>query len=140
MIKLSSVVEKAIRAETESAYPDECCGVMLGLLDENGKRVVSEIVPVLNTREDEEKYHRFSIEPDDLMRVELGARKKKLDVLGFYHSHPDHPARPSEFDRTHAVTFYSYVIVSVEKGISKDLTSWELSRDFTQFFSEEVES
>jgi proteasome lid subunit RPN8/RPN11 len=72
------------------------------------------------------------------MRAELAARKEGRDVLGFYHSHPDHPAEPSDFDREHALPFYSYIIVSVEKGRAVNLRSWELAPDRAKFLEEEL--
>jgi proteasome lid subunit RPN8/RPN11 len=136
--------EAAIRAEGEKAYPNECCGVLLGKLEdtaeglEGGKRRVENIIPIENSREEAERYHRFEIQPEDLMRAELAARKAGRDVLGFYHSHPDHPAKPSDFDREHALPFYSYVIAGVNKGRAGELTSWELAPDRANFLEEEI--
>jgi proteasome lid subunit RPN8/RPN11 len=107
---------------------------MLGSIGEAGDRRVTAIIGVENAREDGERYHRFVIEPEDFMRAEAEARRMGLDVLGFYHSHPDHPAEPSDYDREHAMPFYSYVIVSVEEGTASELTSWELAADRSEFF------
>ncbi len=84
----------------------------------------------------ETEKNRFLIDPLDQLRVEKDARKRGLDVLGYYHSHPDHPARPSDYDRDHAWPWYSYVIISVEKGVPKDLTSWLLAEDRSTFGAE----
>ncbi|GHU54408.1 hypothetical protein FACS189442_0600 [Spirochaetia bacterium] len=139
MIELG-VWDAAIRREGEKAYPKECCGALLGtLLDDNSRRVEN-ILPIDNKREEAEQYHRFEIQPEDYMRAEKTARSQGRDVLGFYHSHPDHPAKPSDFDRDHALPFYSYVIAAVEKGKAVDLTSWELTTDRTQFLEEELKS
>jgi proteasome lid subunit RPN8/RPN11 len=129
VISLPEGVNLAIRSEGERTYPNECCGILLGVLDDDGTRAVSEILPVDNAREEGEQYHRFVIEPEDFMRAEVSAGRRGLGVLGFYHSHPDHPARPSEYDREHALPFYSYVIVAVERGRAAELTSWELAPD-----------
>jgi proteasome lid subunit RPN8/RPN11 len=136
MISLPEEIKTAISVEGERAYPNECCGLLLGRLEGTDERIVLEIQAADNSREAEEQYHRFVIEPEDFMRAELSARKRGLDVLGFYHSHPDHPARPSDYDREHAIPFYSYVIVSVEGGTAKELTSWELKADRSQFVQE----
>jgi proteasome lid subunit RPN8/RPN11 len=132
VISLSHEVALSIRTEGERAYPDECCGFLLGRAGETD-RTVAEILPVQNDREEEERYHRFAIGPDDFMRAEREACRLGLDVLGFYHSHPDHPAIPSDFDREPALPFNSYVIISVEGGRAGDITSWELSLDRAKF-------
>jgi proteasome lid subunit RPN8/RPN11 len=107
-------------------------------MDDSGKKQASGIIPIENAREAEEQYHRFRIEAEDLMKAELAARKQGWDVLGFYHSHPDHPAWPSDYDREYALPFYSYVIVSVERGKAAELTSWELAADRGEFNGEMV--
>jgi proteasome lid subunit RPN8/RPN11 len=136
MIVLPDPVSRAIMSEGERAYPNECCGALLGLADESGGRAVSEILPIHNGREAEEQYHRFEIGPDDFMASEKTARVRGLGVIGFYHSHPDHPAVPSDYDREHALPWYSYVIVAVEAGAAGDLTSWELDGDRSRFLKE----
>jgi len=140
MLLLSSGLEAKIRTVGEAAYPDECCGILIGEIDSNGRKNVKRIEAVNNSREDGEKYHRFLITPEDVFRAERDAQTAKLELIGFYHSHPDHLASPSEFDREHALPFYSYVIVSVEKSKAKDIKSWELSSDRSIFTSEEIES
>ncbi|MDR3280126.1 MAG: M67 family metallopeptidase [Synergistaceae bacterium] len=136
MIVLPDSASAAIMSEGERAYPNECCGALLGSMDDSGGRVVSEILPIHNGRETEEQYHRFVIGPDDFMASEKTARARGLDVIGFYHSHPDHPAVPSDYDREHALPWYSYVIVAVKSGVSGDLTSWELDGDRSRFIKE----
>ena len=122
----------------EAAYPDECCGILLGEIDSAGNKIVKQLQAINNAREDGEKYHRFLITPEDMLQAEQTARAAKMEVIGFYHSHPDHPAVPSEYDRDHALPFYSYAIVSVEKEKAKELTSWELSEDRTVFLPEKI--
>ncbi|MDR2134913.1 MAG: M67 family metallopeptidase [Treponema sp.] len=139
MIKLSAPWQNAIRAEGEKVYPNECCGILLGAICDDDSRVVEDIIPIDNAREREEQYHRFKIEPEDFMRAEKEAAARGRDVLGFYHSHPDHPARPSGYDRDNAVPFYSYIIVSIEKAKASALTSWRLSDDREEFFEEEIQ-
>jgi proteasome lid subunit RPN8/RPN11 len=138
MILLPEKWEDLIRKEGEISYPNECCGILLGTIAEDDSRVVEDIIPIRNAREAEEQYHRFRIEPEDLMKAELEARKRTLDVLGLYHSHPDHPAKPSDFDREHALPFYSYIITAVDKGQAGDFTSWELKTDRSEFLREDI--
>jgi len=140
MLKLLLEHEKTIRAEGEIAYPNECCGILIGEIDDKGVKTVKCTEAIRNAREDGEQYHRFLITPEDMMQAERSARKRKLDVIGFYHSHPDHPALPSDYDKEHALPFYSYVIVSVSKSTAKELTSWELTADRKHFVSEEIYS
>jgi proteasome lid subunit RPN8/RPN11 len=139
MLFLSSELETNIRIAGEAAYPDECCGVLMGDIDNDGNKTVRRTEAINNAREDGEKYHRFLITPEDMLHAEQTARAAKLEVIGFYHSHPDHPASPSEYDKDHALPFYSYAIVSVEKGTAKELASWELSADRAVFLPEEIE-
>jgi proteasome lid subunit RPN8/RPN11 len=136
MLLLSKTLEQEIRDHGARDYPHECCGAMLGT-DGDGGREVRVLFPLINRRDDSPR-NRFSITPDDFRAAEKAAAERGLDLLGWYHSHPDHPARPSEFDREHAWPWYSYVIVSVDGGEPKDLTSWQLKDDRSQFFSEEV--
>jgi len=138
MLKLFSEHEKIIRAEGENAYPNECCGILIGEIDDKGVKTVKYMEAIHNAREDSEQYHRFLIMPEDMMQAEQTARKRKQDVIGFYHSHPDHPAIPSDYDKEHALPFYSYIIVSVMQGKSKELTSWELTSDRKNFESEKI--
>jgi proteasome lid subunit RPN8/RPN11 len=138
VLELGADLAQAVREEGEKAYPSECCGFVLGTLRENGGRKAEALIPIDNAREAEEQYHRFKIEPEDFMQAEREARARNLDIIGFYHSHPDHPARPSDYDREQALPFYSYLIVSVERGRAGALTSWELAADRTAFTEEEI--
>jgi len=138
MLYLSSELERNIRTHGETAYPNECCGVLIGEVDNAGDKTVKHTLTIDNAREDGEQYHRFLITPEDMLRAEQAARAMKLDVIGFYHSHPDHPSAPSNYDKDHALPFYSYVIVSVDKGKARILTSWELKDDRTDFIQEEI--
>jgi proteasome lid subunit RPN8/RPN11 len=138
MLRLSSAMERNIRTHGETAYPNECCGVLIGEVDNEGGKTVRSTLTIDNAREDGEQYHRFLITPEDMMKAEQMARSMKLDVIGFYHSHPDHPSAPSGYDKDHALPFYSYVIVSVDKGKAQILTSWELTDDRTDFIQEEI--
>ena len=131
-LRLAPSQAEQIRREGAAAYPNECCGIIYGH-DRGAERVVSRLEPVANVFDEQERYHRFSISGEQLMRAERTAGDRGELVLGFYHSHPDHPARPSEYDRTHAWPFYSYVIVAIAKGAPADMTSWQLN-DQTELF------
>jgi proteasome lid subunit RPN8/RPN11 len=116
MLFLYSKQEEFIRIDAQTVYPNECCGVLIGEINDSGVKTVKHVQTIRNSREDEEQYHRFLITPQDMLQVEQAARVMKLDVIGFYHSHPDHPSAPSGYDKDHALPFYSYVIVSVKQG------------------------
>jgi proteasome lid subunit RPN8/RPN11 len=126
-LRLSSAVLQGIRREAEEAYPAECCGVLAGC--DNGVKDVARLVPVPNRRTDDP--HRYLISPDDLRQITAQLRESGLDVLGFYHSHPDHPPAPSAFDVEHAWPWYSYVIVQVSGGRAGEFASWQLEDDRT---------
>jgi proteasome lid subunit RPN8/RPN11 len=140
MLQLSSELEKNIRTDGETAYPNECCGILIGEVDSAGAKIARRTLTINNAREDGEQYHRFLITPEDMLRAEQTARAMKLDVIGFYHSHPDHPSAPSGYDKDHALPFYSYVIVSVDNGKAQILTSWELTDDRIDFVREKINS
>jgi proteasome lid subunit RPN8/RPN11 len=140
MLQLSSELEKNIRTDGETAYPNECCGILIGEVDSAGAKIVRRTLTINNAREDGEQYHRFLITPEDMLRAEQTARAMKLDVIGFYHSHPDHPSAPSGYDKDNALPFYSYVIVSVDNGKAQILTSWELTDDRIDFVREKINS
>jgi proteasome lid subunit RPN8/RPN11 len=128
-----------IQREGADAYPNECCGAMLGKDQPDARRLVTRLEPLGNSFEAGEQYHRFALDPRDLMHLEKRAGDAGLSVLGFYHSHPDHPARPSEYDRQHAWPFYSYVIVAIANRNPVDLTSWQLDESTEQFKPETIE-
>ena len=138
MLILALEHENTMRTDGETAYPNECCGVLVGTIERSGDKVVRHALAIRNARDDGEQYHRFLITPEDMLHAERNARTMKLDVIGFYHSHPDHPAVPSEYDKDHALPFYSYVIVAVEQGVAKDITNWELTTDRTDFVPEQI--
>ena len=152
-LKLTSKHWQEICSHGVRDYPNECCGILLGR-DDSGDKKVLEVVPLKNLRHDpvraqeflpldepgrESERNRFLIDPLEQLRVEKSARARSWDVLGYYHSHPDHPARPSEYDREHAWPWYSYIIVSVEKGEPKDMTCWVLSDDRSRFDPEQMD-
>jgi proteasome lid subunit RPN8/RPN11 len=142
MIRIAPDLIAAIRAHAERDYPSECCGALLGRAGSApspaSTKWVLALEPVENRREAEAASRRFLITADDYRAIERVAREKSLDVLGFYHSHPDQPARPSEYDREHALPSFSYVIVSVRDGRAGELTSWTLEDDRNAFTPESV--
>lgn len=121
-------------ADALAAYPDECCGFLFGS-DGEDIRFVKQIKVVNNAKEGD-KRRRFEISPKDYMLAERYAEEQGLQLLGVYHSHPDHPAIPSEHDRIAAQPFFSYIILSVYRGEFKSLRSWQLNEQF--FFEEEM--
>jgi proteasome lid subunit RPN8/RPN11 len=135
------LVEK-IRRHGAETYPHECCGALLGhdaeARGETPGREVLGLHALVNRRDDSPRT-RFSVTADDVRDAEKVAREQGLDVIGWYHSHPDHPARPSEFDLEHAWPWYSYIIVSVQHGAPQEMTSWRLEDDRTKFSPEALE-
>jgi len=129
-----------IRRHGERDYPFECCGLMLGRFEKEGRKIVIETYSISNARAEEAKRNRFLIRPEELMRGEKYAREQGLDVVGFYHSHPDDVAVPSQYDLEHAWPTYSYVVVAVDKGRAADLRSWEMESDRSQFNEEQIVS
>ena len=137
MIYLTEELIKQIERHGEATYPHECGGMLIGRF-ENNEKTILELLPMENAMDDAEKHNRVLITPRDVLRAERYAREKKLDVVGYYHSHPDHPAIPSQFDLDHALPVWSYIIVSVEQGTAVDVRSWEMENDRSQFNEEEI--
>ena len=137
MISISEQLLSEIREHGIRDYPYECCGLLLGRYEADAK-IARETHPISNAREESAKRNRFLIQPEELMRGERYARSKELEVVGFYHSHPDSPARPSQYDLEHAWPTYSYIIVSTSEGHSSDLFSWEQEPDRLKFNPEEI--
>jgi len=139
MIQLAARQRNEIGAHGERDYPYECCGLLLGSFSGNGGgKVCSEIYPISNAREEEAKRNRFLIRPEELMRGEKYAASKGFDIVGFYHSHPDHTAVPSAYDLDHAWPGYSYIVVAVKSGRAEDLLSWEMQPDRSRFKEDEI--
>jgi proteasome lid subunit RPN8/RPN11 len=136
-LRLRAIHTERVHAHLCRAYPEEGCGVLLGR-DEGAMRTVERVVEFENQREDSRR-NRYLISPEQLLTVEREAREEGLDVLGFFHSHPDHPAMPSAFDLEHAWPYYSYLIVSVERGRVADARAWRLAPDRSRFEPETLE-
>ncbi len=140
-LKISSELADKIRAHGAQTYPHECCGALLGrdteVADRRVYREIHGLHPLVNRRDDSPN-NRFSVTSQDVLDAEKAARQQGLEVVGWYHSHPDHPARPSQYDRDHAWPWYSYIIVSVANRIPEEMTSWRLTDDRTEFELEEI--
>ena len=142
MLKLPQSAYTSLRLHGEETYPHECCGVLLGQADENGARTVTSVARAGNTRTDS-AHNRYNIDPKDLIRIQREGRERGEDIIGFYHSHPDHPAQWSPTDLAEAHWFgCSYVITSVEKGKAVLTSSFELTgsnEDDKKFVDEKIE-
>lgn len=134
MIMVESLTEKIMNDDAVKAFPDECCGFMFGYEDEAGTRVVTDVLPINNSAVENRK-RRFEIAAKDYMKGERYAMENDVTLLGIYHSHPNHPAIPSEHDRVAAQPFFSYVIISTESDGVKNTRSWVLN-DQSQFDEE----
>ncbi len=138
MLLIDNDVIAAIIEHAEREYPHECGGMLVGRFSEGGK-AVKEIFPLENAREAHARHHRVLIVPKDVMRAERYAREKKLDVVGYYHSHPNAPAVPSQYDLDHALPVWSYVIASVANAKVGDIRSWVMENDRSKFNDEPIE-
>jgi proteasome lid subunit RPN8/RPN11 len=140
-LKISSELADKIRAHGAQTYPHECCGALLGkdvkVADRRVYREIHALHPLVNRRDDSPN-NRFSVTSQDVLDAEKSARQQGFEVVGWYHSHPDHPARPSQYDRDHAWPWYSYIILSVANRIPEEMTSWRLADDRSEFESEEI--
>ena len=139
MIELNQKVIDAITSHAERDYPHECGGMLIGRFEE-GKKTVTETFPLENAREEEARHNRVLILPKDVLRAERYARENKLDVVGYYHSHPESPAVPSQYDLDHALPVWSYIIASVIEGQVEDIRSWEMEHDRSKFNEEPIEA
>jgi len=138
VLRIHEALSERIRAHGVETYPHECCGALLGRdVDGAAAREVAEIVPLTNQRNDSPR-NRFSITPEDVRDADAAARQAGLDLIGWYHSHPDAPARPSGYDREHAWPWYSYIIVSVRERVAREMNSWRLADDRGHYDAEEI--
>jgi proteasome lid subunit RPN8/RPN11 len=127
-----------LQQHVEGTYPYEGGGLLIGRTDGQGCKIVTEIKPFENQRAIEDQHNRILIADEMYRAGEEYADNQGLLLVGFFHSHPDHPARPSEFDREHALPWWSYVIISVQYGRAADVLSWELREDRSGFDEEEI--
>ena len=135
-LQVTTSHDQAIRAHAATDYPNECCGFLVGYIGGDAVTVIR-TVPAANLRDDSPR-NRFEIDPGDFVKTDRAARADGFGVVGFYHSHPDAPARPSEFDREHAWTGYCYVIVSVQAGQPQEMRNWRLGGDGEAFTEDEI--
>jgi proteasome lid subunit RPN8/RPN11 len=124
---VNAAIDREIRRHGEETYPHECCGALIG----TGNRVMA-TVALPNTTEEGPR-RRFMVRPSDYRVAEQKAGELGGDLLGFYHSHPDHPARPSQYDLDHAWPTFAYIIVAVAQGKSEAMTVWYLREDRSAF-------
>jgi proteasome lid subunit RPN8/RPN11 len=144
---ITAELAEKIREHGVETYPYECCGALLGAdhdvpayAHQESRKISREVLslfPLVNRRDDSPR-NRFAVTADDVREAEKAASAQGLEVIGWYHSHPDHPARPSDFDRDHAWPWYSYIIVSVHTGVPQDMTSWRLKDDRSGFLAEKI--
>jgi proteasome lid subunit RPN8/RPN11 len=131
-VTISAALQSRIFEQLQRTYPNEGGGFLLGEIRED-HTTIRDIHPVENVFASEEQYHRYAMTPTDWMRLEDEADAKGLSLVGYYHSHPDHPAIPSEFDRVHALPNFRYIITSVQQGKAADFRAWQLSEDRSRF-------
>ncbi|MEM1320757.1 MAG: M67 family metallopeptidase [Bacteroidota bacterium] len=134
-IHIKNEVVQFINQHGESYFPNECCGFLYG--HDGAQRTILEAQPVANSKDGDQR-RRFEISPLDYLQAERYALENDLQLLGIYHSHPNHPAIASEHDLAKALPFFSYVIVSVNDGVAGDLKSWKLYDEQRAFFEERV--
>jgi proteasome lid subunit RPN8/RPN11 len=135
-LRITKETYSIIKNDALSAYPHECCGFLFGK-ETDEYRIITHALPVVNSQQ-ENKNRRFEIASTDYMKAEQFADENQLTLLGVYHSHPDHPAIPSEHDLKQALPFFSYIIVSVRKGHLDKMLSWRLN-DKGKFAEEKME-
>jgi proteasome lid subunit RPN8/RPN11 len=137
LIEIPSEVLVKIHDHGERSYPDEGAGFLLGV-DGEVRRVIS-VLPLHNARESEARHDRYILTPQDYLTGEKEAELLKLTLLGVFHSHPDHPSQPSEYDRDWAQPFFSYVITSIQDGTAVSTRSWRLLEDRSAFVEEPLQ-
>ncbi len=135
-LKIGAGDVSSIHAHAREGYPEEVAGALVGM-SVDGMKIVVDVWRAENTHE-EERSRRFLIEPLKIKEFEERADERDMDVLGFYHTHPDHPAKPSEYDRDHAWPGYSYIIASVSENGVEDLRSWSLKNDRSGYDEEPI--
>lgn len=137
MLKLRDNLMERMKEHGRRSYPEECCGFLLGSSDGNA-RSVRDIFELGNAMQ-ENRSRRYIVTPEEYREAEIRAQAVHLELLGVYHSHPDHPARPSQFDLDHALPWWSYIIIAVDRGSPSEVTCWQLRDDRSGFESEQVE-
>ncbi len=138
MIAIPEEALEQMGRHAREAYPEECCGALLG--EASGENARVRRVEALINRSPEERGRRYVVSPEDYGRVERNAEREGLALLGFYHSHPDHPPVPSAYDREHALPFFHYVVMAVPRGVPGEVRSWLLEEGRGEFRREEIVS
>jgi proteasome lid subunit RPN8/RPN11 len=133
-LKIKSELVERINKHIEAAYPGEGAGFLLGTDGD-----VNEVLPLDNAREEEARHNRFLLTPEDYLKAEMNAMELGVDLIGVFHSHPDCPNVPSEYDREWAQPFFSYIISRVDKGKTVSHRSWRLQEDRSKYDEEEIE-
>lgn len=140
-IVLTHQLLEKMHAHAISAFPEECCGLMLGTFEENSRvKKVIELKQMKNVFAPQERYHRYTIDPMEFMQVENEAEKKGEEIIGVYHSHPNAPSRPSLFDQGHAWPSLSYVVIEIREKKPISIRSWLLREDRGDFLQEKIKS
>ena len=136
MIEIEQQPWQQMVEHARSTYPNECCGAMLGKIEDGHKRVV--VAMALENASAGPQAARYELRPEDLLAADREARRHNLDLVGIYHSHPNAPARPSDFDKAHAWPSLSYVVMEVRDGKTVETKSWILKDDRTEFVPERI--
>ena len=136
MITITASLLREIYNHTENSYPNECCGLMIGAYQEGGQKKVVHAFRTCKNLNTERARDRYNMDPLDMLRVEREFANSPFDIIGIYHSHPDHPSRPSQTDTDRAWPDYSYVIISVENGRVASAQSWVLNESERKFYEE----
>ncbi len=130
--KITHSLQQTIRQQLEGTYPNEGGGFLLGIVEGETHQVL-DVIQVENVFETEEQYHRYAMTPQNWAQMEDEAEERGLTLIGYYHSHPDSAAIPSEYDRVHALPHFLYIITSVRQGQSEEMTAWLLKDDRSSF-------
>lgn len=131
-VRLSAALQQKIFAQMEATFPNEGGGFLLGTMG-NEDVEISDVIHIENIFETEEQYHRYAMTPQNWMQMEDEADARSFALVGYYHSHPNHPAIPSEYDREHALPNFVYIITSVMEGTADHMRVWELQQDRAAF-------
>jgi proteasome lid subunit RPN8/RPN11 len=137
MLEIDRVLIKEIHNHGQTAYPEEAAGMLLGKLEGERKRVIQRL-ELQNSREDSARHNRYLLTAEDYLHAEQEAARQGLEVIGVYHSHPNHPNRPSDFDREWAMPWFSYLITNVQDGQALASRAWRLEEDRSYFIEETI--
>jgi proteasome lid subunit RPN8/RPN11 len=134
-VLMSSDQLEAIKKHAKSTYPEECCGFLLGV--DSALRTIHRALSAANANS-QSRRNRYNIDPMDFVRADEEARRSNLTLVGIYHSHPDAPAKPSQFDLEHAWPWYTYLVLSVMNGVPNGVSAWVLSEDRSNFLQDDL--